>query len=207
MSTIKSTPRFVLVAQGESNGPWDSDGFYTYFDFDQNTFVRDNWTTRFAYDGVQREHCRLSDLTDEERATVAKAMVEHAFHLLSGQTNRTISTEASWNQSFKDGIHVTVKGGRLFHGEGMLVAIETKKFYYNNWHSNSTTFAKIRTSDGRVERANVKYITIDITDDMIRQAAERFAQEIIEEDGFNSNIVRYSRRHGVVDFVLSLFIA
>ena len=198
------TSRFVLVAEGESNGPWDSDGFRTYFDFEDDKFVRDNWTTRFACNMPGRKFCRPKDLTAEERATLARAKVQFAFELLAAQSDRSLPCSEMY-YNFKNGLHITIKGGHLFRGVGELVSIRTKSFRLSPWNSASYNVIKVRTADGRVERANAKYATIDIPEEVIEKAAEKYAQEIIEEDGFNSNGIRYSRRQSIVDFVLRLF--
>ena len=210
IADVTITPIFaniknVLIVEGESNGRDDSDGFVTYYNVENGEIETDRWTTR-AYcpfrgrDGVKA----FRDLADEEKAIVHKAMANKALEIIKKQATSdyalTVKKDGNYNE-----LPIVVNGGRLFKGKGLLTSIETSYYRYGYNRESVNRRAFIKATDGDVKRANADYVKVDLDAIDLAEVADKFAFEILREDGYDGNIVRYSRSERLGDFVARMY--
>lgn len=210
IADVTITPIFaniknVLIVEGESNGRDDSDGFVTYYNVENGQIETDRWTTR-AYcpfrgrDGVKE----FMDLADEEKAIVHKKMAERALEILEKQAKNEWTLKISRDGNYKE-LPIVVSGGRLFKGKGLLTSIETSCYRYGYNRESVNRRAFIKTDSGDVKRANADYVEVDLDAIDLAEVADKFAFEILREDGYDGNIVRYSTPKRLGDFVVRMY--
>ena len=201
--------KLVYITSGESNGRDDSDGFEAYADLSSGKVYFYQWTTRFSCNLQSPAHVRKDELTAAELDAYGKIVTDFALELLTAQSQKnTYCGNVKFGQFA--GIPCTVTGGRKFRGEGELVGIKTSYYTYGRsyrfrGYEVENTKAIIKTADGSIKEATAKYVHLDYSKIDLRGVAERFAGEIISEEGYNRNAVRYSNSKRVGDFVLEFF--
>ena len=198
-ATIKTTrtPKLVLVAEGESNGRDDSDGFDMYVDLDTYEVIEDHWTTRFGCDKSQRPHCTWKDLTAEQSANVRKALEKKALEIIEQKCKEmnylsSISKYVVECCDYKE-VPVIVRKGNKFRGFGHLVRVESFEYGYGYYGQRAVSYrAIIETDDDETHVANLENVEVvlGMIDMSILAKAQTF--DILQDAAFDGNIVRYS---------------
>ena len=137
---------------------------------------------------------------------VYNAMAEKSLEIIKKQATRdyalTISGDGSYNE-----LPIIVDKGRLFKGKGLLTSIETSYYRYGYGHRNESVSrtAFIKTDSGNIKRANADYVKVDLNAIDLAEVARKFAFDILREDGYDGNIVRYSTPETLGDFVAKMY--
>lgn len=202
--------KLVHICCGESNGRDDSDGFKAYADLISKKVYFYQWTTRFGCDMRTPAHVMPTDLTPAELAAYKKIITDFAAEWLSSPNKQTGC--GSEKHGTFIGIPCIVDGGRKYRGEGELIGIATTYYTYGysrGWGRGrkevENTKATIKTPDGSVKEATAHFVKFDYSKIDLRSVAARFAVEIISEEGYNRNEVRYSNSKYAGDFVMKFF--
>ena len=199
----------IVLCQGESNGCDDSDGFITYFNTESGKVETDHWTTRFYCQSKRREGVKeFRDLSEEQQQVVCQAAAEKALEILQAQAKNDWQLIVEGNGSFKN-LPVIVEKGRLFKGKGLLFSIEEKTYSYYGYgyrrNVSTSRRAWITTENGDRAYANADNVRINLDAIDLHKVADKYAFDILREDGYNGNIVRYSSALRLSHFVVKTY--
>ena len=203
-TTTAAPARLIFVAQGEANGYDDSDGFRTYIDLDKKEVVTDFWTTRGYCQTPVRKPCDFRKCTPEEQAECEQIAFDHLYDKLK-QARQAQELSDYYPTGKFTGIPCKVSKGRKFKGEGKLVEIYRKEFYYG-WGRRGcsvTNTAVIELPDGAKAEANADYVGLDVH---VKPVVRRYWQQLLEDEGYKSlPFGHYSRDPWLSDYVLKFY--
>ena len=205
-ATTLAPARMIFVAQGEANGYDDSDGFRTYIDLDKKEVVTDFWTTRGYCETPVRKPRDFRECTPEEQAECEQIAFDHLYKKLN-QAGPARELSDSYPTGKFTGIPCKVSKGRKFKGEGKLVEIYRKEFYYGWGYGRRgcsvTNTAVIDLPDGSKAEANADYVVLDVD---IKPVIRRFWQQLLNDEGYKSlPFGHYSRDPWLSDYVLKFY--
>lgn len=204
-TAIAAAPaRLIFVAQGEANGYDDSDGFRTYIDLDKKEVVTDFWTTRGYCTTPVRKPRDFWECTPEEQAECEQIAFDHLYDKLKLAYQARELSDSYPTGKFA-GIPCKVDRGRKYKGEGKLVEIARREFYYG-WHNRNcrvTHTAIIELPDGKTAEANADYLVLTAD---IKPVIRRYWQQLLNDEGYKSlPFGHYSRDPWLSDYILKYY--